>query len=57
MAVNDESIKDICEGTKDLSVETKSVKRTDYIDWNEYFMAVSFLSALRSKDPMTQVLK
>ena len=30
-------------------------KRNDYLDWNEYFMAVSFLSAMRSKDPATQV--
>ncbi|XP_023338450.1 deoxycytidylate deaminase isoform X2 [Eurytemora carolleeae] len=29
--------------------------REDYLDWNEYFMAVSFLSAQRSKDPATQV--
>ncbi|XP_076300043.1 deoxycytidylate deaminase [Lasioglossum baleicum] len=30
-------------------------KRTDYIDWDEYFMAVAFLAAKRSKDPSTQV--
>ena len=30
-------------------------KRTDYLEWAEYFMAVSFLSAMRSKDPATQV--
>lgn len=30
-------------------------KRTDYISWEEYFMAVAFLSAQRSKDPNTQV--
>lgn len=30
-------------------------KRTDYISWEEYFMAVAQLSALRSKDPSTQV--
>lgn len=30
-------------------------KRTSYIDWDEYFMAVAFLSAKRSKDPVTQV--
>ena len=29
--------------------------RVGYIDWDEYFMAVSFLSAQRSKDPATQV--
>ena len=32
-------------------------KREDYIDWDEYFLAVSILSAQRSKDPSTQVKK
>jgi dCMP deaminase len=32
-----------------------SDKRTDYISWDDYFMAVAQLSALRSKDPNTQV--
>ncbi|MFN9910563.1 MAG: hypothetical protein ACK56F_31375, partial [bacterium] len=27
--------------------------RQGYLDWDEYFMAVSFLSAQRSKDPAT----
>lgn len=31
------------------------MKRTDYIDWDEYFMGVALLSAKRSKDPSTQV--
>ncbi len=30
-------------------------KREDYIMWDEYFMGVAMLSALRSKDPSTQV--
>ena len=30
-------------------------KRSDYISWDEYFMGVAQLSALRSKDPNTQV--
>ncbi|MBQ7739636.1 MAG: dCMP deaminase family protein [Eubacterium sp.] len=30
-------------------------KREDYISWDEYFMGVSLLSAMRSKDPSTQV--
>ena len=29
--------------------------RKNYLEWDEYFMAVSFLSAQRSKDPATQV--
>ena len=30
-------------------------KRKDYISWDEYFMAIAKLSAMRSKDPNTQV--
>lgn len=30
-------------------------KRTNYITWEEYFMGIAILSALRSKDPSTQV--
>ena len=30
-------------------------KRKDYISWDEYFMGMAVLSALRSKDPSTQV--
>ncbi len=30
-------------------------KRNDYISWDEYFMGVSLMSAMRSKDPSTQV--
>ena len=33
----------------------KTLKRADYISWDEYFMGVSALSAMRSKDPNTQV--
>ena len=32
-----------------------SDKRQDYISWDEYFMGVAMLSAMRSKDPNTQV--
>ena len=31
------------------------MKRQDYISWDEYFMGVSILSGMRSKDPNTQV--
>ena len=33
----------------------KTGKRQDYLSWDEYFMSVSLLSAMRSKDPNTQV--
>lgn len=31
------------------------MKRQDYISWDQYFMGVAILSAMRSKDPDTQV--
>ena len=30
-------------------------QKLDYLDWDEYFMGVAELSAMRSKDPSTQV--
>lgn len=30
-------------------------KREEYISWDEYFMGISLLSSMRSKDPSTQV--
>jgi dCMP deaminase len=33
----------------------KATKRSDVIEWDLYFMSVSYLSAMRSKDPSTQV--
>lgn len=30
-------------------------KRSNYLLWDDYFMSVAFLSAMRSKDPSTQV--
>lgn len=33
----------------------KTTKRTDYLSWDEYFMALAILSSMRSKDPNTQV--
>ena len=32
-----------------------TTKRTDYISWDEYFMGIAKLAAMRSKDPGTQV--
>jgi dCMP deaminase len=31
------------------------VKRSDYISWDDFFMAIALISAMRSKDPNTQV--
>ena len=35
--------------------QIKSHKRAGYLEWPDYFMAVAFLSAQRSKDPSSQV--
>ena len=31
------------------------MKREDYLSWDEYFMGIASLAAMRSKDPSTQV--
>ena len=33
----------------------KNLQRTDYLNWDQYFMGIAKLSAMRSKDPSTQV--
>lgn len=35
--------------------EQIDAKRQEYLSWEDYFMSVAFLSAMRSKDPATQV--
>mmetsp|Transcript_8139 Transcript_8139/g.12483 ORF Transcript_8139/g.12483 Transcript_8139/m.12483 type:complete len:540 (-) Transcript_8139:111-1730(-) len=35
--------------------QTPTTKRTNYLSWDDYFMAMAFLTARRSKDPNTQV--
>ena len=37
------------------SKEATTMKRADYINWDEYFMGIAMLAARRSKDPNTQV--
>ena len=36
-------------------MEKVNKQRKNYLNWDEYFMAISCLSAMRSKDPNTQV--
>ena len=36
-------------------MNSSNKKRENYISWDEYFMAIAKLSAMRSKDPNTQV--
>ena len=35
--------------------ERRVMKRKDYISWDEYFMGIAMLTAMRSKDPNSQV--
>lgn len=36
-------------------MDSPTKKRSGYIEWGDYFMAMAFLAAKRSKDPSTQV--
>lgn len=38
-----------------ISTNPMNCKREGYLVWDDYFMAIAFLSAQRSKDPSTQV--
>ena len=40
---------------KNEASQNNTVKRRDYISWDEYFMGIAMLSAMRSKDPNSQV--
>ena len=42
-------------GSSERNNWEQGMKRTDYIVWDEYFMGISKLSGMRSKDPNTQV--
>ena len=42
-------------GWSDMEEIKKNKHRRDYLSWDEYFMGIAKLSALRSKDPSTQV--
>ncbi|XP_078535052.1 deoxycytidylate deaminase isoform X2 [Lissotriton helveticus] len=46
---------DACQHQNGLGSQNVCKKREDYLEWPEYFMAVAFLSAQRSKDPSSQV--
>lgn len=35
--------------------DSSTGKRESYLEWSDYFMAMAFLAAKRSKDPSTQV--
>ena len=37
------------------STKSRVLKRENVVPWDDYFMSIAFLSAMRSKDPSTQV--
>ena len=43
------------EAKYDVAIVQDNGKRKDFISWQDYFMAMAFLTAERSKDPNTQV--
>ncbi len=45
----------LVEDLRDKERKEQDEKRKNYISWDDYFMGVAKLSALRSKDPNTQV--
>lgn len=53
--IPDSMAESVTNGLAGMALNSADKKREEYLDWNEYFMAVSFLSAMRSKDPATQV--
>ncbi|TDH73081.1 hypothetical protein CCR75_003706 [Bremia lactucae] len=55
-SVNSETLNRLTTMTPLQTFTSSSVqKRADYLSWDDYFMSVAFLSAMRSKDPSTQV--
>jgi len=50
-----EKCKQLLLSEANYTVPSETAKRRDYLTWDDYFMAVAFLSAQRSKDPNTQV--
>ncbi|CAJ1053438.1 Hypothetical predicted protein [Xyrichtys novacula] len=53
--MSDASKEDLKERLERITNISMTKKREDYLEWPEYFMAVAFLSAQRSKDPSSQV--
>lgn len=53
----DEKLYEKCLVNNEFDVCRRNInkRRDDYLEWHEYFMAVAFLAAKRSKDPCSQV--
>ena len=51
-----EEEKKVSQTDAEITPKRKRVaKREQVLSWDDYFMSISFLSAMRSKDPSTQV--
>jgi len=50
-----EDVGNISQELEKFTISPDGSPREEYLEWSEYFLAVSFLSAMRSKDPATQV--
>ena len=44
-----------CQPPKTSDKVPHTPKRRDVIQWDDYFMSIAYLTAMRSKDPSTQV--
>ncbi|KAL1462207.1 hypothetical protein WDU94_014062 [Cyamophila willieti] len=52
---NPQQITNVDNSDTEVSQTPNKLKRTDVLEWHEYFMASAFLVAKRSKDPVTKV--
>ncbi|CAI5743377.1 unnamed protein product [Hyaloperonospora brassicae] len=53
--LDDVAVKETAVAVLQPSIPLQVQKRLHYLSWDDYFMSVAFLSAMRSKDPSTQV--
>ncbi|XP_063591227.1 uncharacterized protein LOC134768357 isoform X1 [Penaeus indicus] len=52
---NQVKMNDLNSSLKEIALKDNYCKRTNYISWDDYFMSIAFLAAMRSKDPCSQV--
>ena len=55
LSINIKQLSLNCDEAQKQSSTLVGGKRSNYLQWDDYFMSVAFLSAQRSKDPVTQV--
>ena len=52
---NDTQVSSVVPAKTTVDAVQKVSKRENYLPWEDYFMNIAYLSAMRSKDPSTQV--